>query len=187
MPVWQGPKSCTSKQVPVHRRRGAVRAWPGLCAFLGFTAQPRPEHPQRASRAEVNGALSPPPQPPSMPSLESGCQQDVRERLACPQQGPRASRGSCPGPWTVARPPGREGEWGRDGSCEARPPTTEAKEHFAGAPSAVLRCPGGVWPPHLRTSEPRRRALPPENHWLSDQEERKLRNLPEGLVLRTAQ
>lgn len=44
--------------------------------------------------------------PPSMPSLESGCQQDVRERLACPQQGPRASRGSCPGPWTVARPPG---------------------------------------------------------------------------------
>ena len=102
---------------------GAGELWgtgPRLCAFLGSRAQPSKEHLQRASRAEVSWALSPDsPQPPLMPSRETGGQQDVRESLAYPQQGPRASLEGGPRPQKVETPPGRRGAVSREGSSEA--------------------------------------------------------------------
>lgn len=91
------PHQAAPLKVPrAHREAGprpSVSPWdlsgrPAVRTVLGSAAQRSEGHPRRGSRPDVDGALSPSLQPPWTGSLQSNCQPDIRESLACSPRGP---------------------------------------------------------------------------------------------------
>nr|KAF6493605.1 armadillo repeat containing 9 [Rousettus aegyptiacus] len=91
------PHQAAPLKVPrAHREAGPrpsvspwdLSGWPAVRTVLGSAAQRSEGHPRRGSRPDVDGVLSPSLQPPWTGSLQSSCQPDIRESLACSPRGP---------------------------------------------------------------------------------------------------